>query len=90
MLNIFLTAYKSGDNTKIISMIYKYLMNRKVEGTIYIKERWDRESGIIRSNEERLRIYQTQSKTMSFYPGENFVGICWLDSSSPLIKSVMG
>lgn len=39
IMKIFVTSYNSGDNTKIISRLYNYFMNRNVEGTIYISKR---------------------------------------------------
>lgn len=63
MIKIFASTYKSEYITKTISKIYKYFSKRKSEGSLYIKQKWDRESGNILPEDQWYSVCQIQWKT---------------------------
>lgn len=63
MIKLFISAYKSENIIKTISKIYNYFSKRKSEGSLYIKQRWDKESGNILSEDHWYSICQIQWKT---------------------------
>ena len=74
MMNLFISAYKSKSNTKIISRTYKCLSNIRSGDAYYIKEKWDRESNKALTGEEWHKICQIQWKTTSSLGWREF---CW-------------
>lgn len=46
LINIFTDAYKSKDNKHLISRIYKRLQNCNNYSTDYVKQKWEKESGL--------------------------------------------
>lgn len=77
MMKIFVTAYKAGNNNKIISRIYNCFMNRKAEGRVIIFSPLRTGMGYVGHS----------PKLCALYPGGNFVGRVWFDSSSPPIRN---
>lgn len=74
IIKIFISAYNSECITKTISKIYNYFAKRKSEMSLYIKEKWDGESGDILSEDEWYSVCQIQWKTTSSLAWREF---CW-------------
>lgn len=74
IMKVFISAYNSEYNIKIISRMYNCFSNRKSEDALYIKEKWDRESNRVLSGEEWHMICQMQWKTISYL---NWGEFCW-------------
>lgn len=65
MINIFIDAYKNGTHKKLISRIYSSIQSSKNHSTLYVKDKWEKETNIILSDEEWLNICKTQYTTTS-------------------------
>lgn len=74
MMKLFISAYNSEFNIKIISRTYKCFSNIRSGDAFYIKEKWDRESNEVLTGEEWHKICQTQWKTTSSLSWRE---VCW-------------
>lgn len=65
LIELFRKAYNSDTGSRIISCIYKGLLNLKTHSTSYIKTKWEKEGGINISEEEWTTIWRYQWKCTS-------------------------
>ncbi len=61
-IELFRKAYKSDLHSRIVSCIYKCLLNLKTHSTSYIKTKWEKEGGIIITEEEWITMWRYQWK----------------------------
>ncbi len=61
-IELFRKAYKSDLHSRIVSCIYKCLLNLKTHSTYYIKTKWEKEGGIIITEEEWITMWRYQWK----------------------------
>ena len=65
LIELLRNAYSSDTGGKIISCLYKGLLNLKMHSTLYIKTKWEKEGGTIVSDEDWTTIWRYQWKCTS-------------------------
>ena len=74
LITVFTDAYNSGSNRGLVSRLYDGLMLLKNDSTMYVKERWEKEMGIVISDEVWMNTWETQSTTTNSLTWRDF---CW-------------
>lgn len=64
-INIFAEAYKGGIHKKLLSKIYSCIQSSKSHSTLYVKEKWEKETNIILTEEDWFNICKSQHATSS-------------------------
>lgn len=62
LLKLFTNSFDGKTNKKLISVLYKCLMNHKSHSTEYVKTMWEKEGGMSISEEEWTAIWKLQWK----------------------------
>ncbi len=74
LVKIFSSAYKAEPMLKTITKLYRALMDMQGDSSLYIKERWEKESGITISTEDWENICKLQWATSRSSYWREF---CW-------------
>ena len=74
VIELFKKAYDSKTDSKVISCMYKGLLNLKIHSTIYVKSKWEKEGGVLISEEEWTTIWNISRNVPVHITGGSLVG----------------